>query len=295
MLLACLALGLISCRDTIDPREAGPPKAASQQVASGPVTVLELTCTLSFANGEAGEVRCRSASEYARWLPLNLVKATATETWSFVSSVQNLLAQPIGTLDGTTAVGTKVVITYGPVASAGTGVVSVINSDGTGNFTAPNQPYFNYPQIIAPQEISPSRTWSIHVPNTVTEVTMRVAVSTDFPAAQSVAITPPDSVPDWLSADSSTAGPTHAIGHEFTKNAAIVIFRDSSSLADRQLSIALVGGKVIGGRRALRGSGAYYLWLPDDGTGAQIRAATNKLKALPQVLLAMPMIQLSEM
>ena len=52
---------------------------------------------------------------------------------------------------------------------------------------------------------------------------------------------------------------------------------------------------MIGGRRALHGSGAYYLWLPDDGTGAQIRAATNKLKALPQVLLAMPMTRLSPM
>jgi hypothetical protein len=133
------------------------------------------------------------------------------------------------------------------------------------------------------------------VANTVTEVIMGVAISTDFPAEQNVATSPPDSAPAWLSADSSAAGPTSSIGHEFTKNAAMVIFRDNSSLAERQLAVALVGGKVIGGRQTARGSGAYYLWLPDDGTGAQIRAATQKLKTLPQVELAMPMTHLTEM
>jgi hypothetical protein len=311
VLLACLALGIISCRDTIDPREATPPSQVQQQEASGPVTVLRLTCTFSFPDGAQGEVRCGepgsgmkrvnksvilpASSEYAAWLPYHLVQDTVSETWSFLSVVQNRLAQPIGTLDGTTAVGTKVAVTYGPVASAGTGTVSIIDADGTGNFTAPNQPYFDYPGIVAPQAYSGYRTWKVHVPNTVTEVTMGVAISTDFPAEQDVAITPPDSAPAWLSADSSSADPTYAIGHEFTENAAIVMFSDSSTLGDRQLAIALVGGKVIGGRRARSGSGAYYLWLPDDGTGAQIRAATNKLKALPQVILAMPMIHLSEM
>ena len=90
------------------------------------------------------------ASEYARWLPYYLLKDTVTETWSFLSVVENLLGQPIGTVDGTTAVGTKVAITYGPVASAGSGrvsLVSLMNADGTGNFTAPDQPYFDYPGV----------------------------------------------------------------------------------------------------------------------------------------------------
>jgi hypothetical protein len=166
VLLACLALGIISCRDTIDPREAKPHPQVQEQEASGRITVLRLTCTFSFPGGEQGEVRCGepgsgmkrvsksvilpASSEYAAWLPYYLVKDTVTETWSFLSVVQNLLGQPMGTLDGTTAVGTKVAVTYGPVASAGTGTVSIINADGTGNFTAPNQPYFDYPGIVAP-------------------------------------------------------------------------------------------------------------------------------------------------
>jgi hypothetical protein len=311
MLLACLAVGLISCQDAIDPRETKSPSQVRQQEASGPVTVLRLTCTLSFSNVQQGEVHCgetgagaqgvsRSvvlpvASEYARWLPYYLVKDTVTQTWSFLSVVENLLAQPIGTLDGTTAVGTKVAVTYGPVASAGTGTVSIINADGTGNFTAPNQPYFDYPGIVAPGAYSTYRTWQVHVPNTVTEVTMGVAISTDFPATQSVAMTPPDSVPDWLSADSSAIGPTDSIGFSFTKNAAIVVFHENATLAERQLAVALVGGKVVGGRPSALGSADYYLWLPDDGSGSQLLAATRRLKALPQVSVAMPMIHLSEM
>jgi len=311
MLLACLALGIIACSDTIDPRGGESPAQVQEQEAGDPVTVLRLTCTFSFSNGEQGEVRCgepgselkrvsRSAtlpasSEYAAWLPYYLVKDSVTETWSFLSVVQNLLGQSIGTLDGTTAVGTKVAVTYGPVASAGTGTASLINADGTGNFTAPDQPYLDYPGIVAPGAYSDYRTWKVHVSNTVTEVTMGVAISTDFPAEQNVAAMPPDSVPDWLSADSSAIGPTDSIGFSFTKNAAIVVFEEGATLAERQLAVALVGGRVVGGRPSLHGAGDYLVWLPDDGSGSQLVTATRRLRALPQVRIALPMVHLSEM
>ena len=311
MLLACLAVGLISCRDTIDPREAKPLSQVQQQEGSGPITVLRLTCTFSFSNGAQGEVRCGepgsgmkrvsrseilpASSEYAAWLPYHLVKDTVTETWSFHSVVQNLLGQPIGTLDGTTAVGAKVAVTYGPVASAGTGTVSLLNADGAGTFTAPNQPYFDYPGIVARGSYSTYRTWEVHVPNTVTGVTMGVAISTDFPAEQNVAATPPDSVPSWFSSDTGMVGPTDSIGFRFTKNVVRVIFTDSSTIADRQLAVALVNGNVIGGEPVERGSGVYYLWVADDGTGSQLWTITRRLSALPQVRLAMPIIGLSEM
>jgi hypothetical protein len=58
MLLTCLAVGLISCRDTVDPRESKPDSRVQKQEATGPVTVLELTCRLSFSNGEQGDVHC---------------------------------------------------------------------------------------------------------------------------------------------------------------------------------------------------------------------------------------------
>lgn len=301
MLLTCLALGLISCRDTIDPREAKPPSQVQKQEASGPVTVLRLTCTLSFPNGGQGEVHCGESgagkkgvsqsvilpvvSDYAAWVPYSLVKDTVTETWSFYSVVQNLLAQPIGTLDGTTAVGTKVAVTYGPVASAGTGTVSLINADGTGTFTAPDQPYFDYPGIVAPQAYSTYRTWNVHVPNTVTEVTMGVAISTDFPAVQSVAASPPATTPAWFRDDTSWVnGGLPPDG--FLKNIVSVVFQKGTTLADRQLAVALVNGDVVGGLRWPSGDGYYDLFIEDDGTGTQLREAITKLRALPQVRVA---------
>ena len=131
--------------------------------------------------------------------------------------------------------------------------------------------------------------------NTVTEMTMGVAISTDFPAEQNVAATPPDSVPEWFGSDTGMAGPTDSIGFRFTKNVVRVIFTDSSTIADRQLAVALVNGNVIGGEPVERGSGVYYLWVADDGTGSQLWTITRRLSALPQVRLAMPIIGLSEM
>jgi hypothetical protein len=133
------------------------------------------------------------------------------------------------------------------------------------------------------------------VPNTLTEVTIAVAISTDFPAEQSVASTPPDSIPSWFNSDAGMIGPTDSIGFRFTKNVVRVIFTDSSTLVDRQLAVALVNGKLIGGEPVDRGSGAYYLWVADDGTGSQLWSITRRLSALPQVRLAMPVIALSEM
>ncbi len=185
-------------------------------------------------------------------------------------------------------------VTYGPVASIGTGTVSLINADGTGTFTAPNQPYFGYPGVVAPGAYSAYRAWKVHVANTVTEVIMGVAISTDFPAEQNVAATPPDSIPSWFSSDTGMIGPTGSIGFRFTKNVVLAIFTDSSTLADRQLAVALVNGKVIGGEPVDQGSGAYYLWVEDDGTGSQLWSITRRLSALPRVRLAMPIIGLSE-
>jgi len=311
MLLTCLAVGLISCRDTVDPRESKPDSRVQKQEATGPVTVLELTCRLSFSNGEKGDVHCgepgggasgvsRSVilpwySEYAVWLPFNLVKDTSTQTWTFIASVKNLLAQPIGTLNGTTAVGSKVVVTYGPVATQGTGDVWITNADGTGNFTAPNQPYFNYPWIVQPQQISPYREMKTHVPNTVTEVTIGIAISTDFPATQSVGIVPPDTTPAWIESSASLHAPTDSIPFRFVKNVVRVLFRDNSTLADRQLAVALVGGTVIGGRPFNARTGIYYVYIDDDGSGAQLWHATRRLKTLPQVQLAAPITELAEM
>jgi hypothetical protein len=303
MLLACLALGIIACSDTIDPREAKPPSQVQRQLGSDPVTVLRLTCTFSFANTAHGEVHCgepgselkrvrRSASlpasrKYAAWVPYNLVKDTASEMWSFHSVVQNLLGQPVGTLDGTTAVGSKVVVTYGPVATQGTGDVWIMDADGTGDFTAPNQPYFDYPWIVQPQQMSPYREVKVRVPNTVTEVNIGIAIFTDFPAEQKVARAPPDSSPAWLYADSTISPATASYPSRHVKNIVLLAFDSAASLSDRQLVIAKVGGEVVGGIRFGPDNGLYFVRV-DPGRPEDLFSIIDTLRSLPHVIAATP-------
>ena len=54
-------------------------------------------------------------------------------------------------MNGTTVTGVKVFVTDFHAASERES--SVANADGTGNFTAPNQPYFNYNQIVVANAI----------------------------------------------------------------------------------------------------------------------------------------------
>ena len=135
---------------------------------------------------------------------------------------------------------------------------------------------------MAPGAYSVYRTWNVHVPNTVTEVTMGVAISTDFPAEQNVPPLPPDSRPAWFAHDSGWMNGGCA-PNGFPKNVIAVLFEDSASYSDKQLTVALVNGTVLGGLPYRPGEDGYYYIRIDDGTGSQLRAAASELNALPQV------------
>ncbi|HEX8243299.1 MAG TPA: hypothetical protein VF541_07380, partial [Longimicrobium sp.] len=92
-------------------------------------------------------------------------------------TLQNLAQQAMGTADGTTVAGTRVFFASGPTVTAGTGTVTLANADGTGVFTASNQPYFLYAEILSPYQVSAPKTWRFNVPNTVNRFTFAVYVS----------------------------------------------------------------------------------------------------------------------
>ena len=161
------------------------------------------------------------------------------------------------------------------------------NADGVGTFTAPNQPYFNYNQIVAPNGYTGNKLWKFNVPSTVTAVSMSILISTDFPAEQNVAISPPASVPDGVLADTAVSPATDSVHLPFVRRILQVRFRTSATLADRQLAIAYVNGKVIGGQLdGIGGDGYYYVQIVDDGSGGQLFHASVRLGALPQVEMA---------
>jgi hypothetical protein len=214
------------------------------------------------------------------------VKDTVRQIWSFHAFVHNALQQAIGTLNGQTVTGSKIYVTA-ISATQGTGAVSIINPDGIGNLTAPNQPYFNYDQIVAAGANSNGELWKVSVPNTVTAVNMDILVTTDFPAEQTVTLIPPDTVPAWIHADTNTAPPTDSSPGNYAKRIVIVVFRPTATLTDRQLAIALVNGVVVGGSHTPDGRfGYYYVKVPDDASGNGVPAAIRGLITLPQVQIA---------
>ena len=95
--------------------------------------------------------------------------------------VQNLTSQPLGTSDGTTVSGVRVFFVSGPTVTAGGGVVTIANADGVGTFTATNQSYFEYSEIVAPTAMSTDRTWEWNVPATVVSFSFLVLVDGNMP------------------------------------------------------------------------------------------------------------------
>jgi len=236
------------------------------------------------AAGVSASVIRGDTATYARFLSHGFLKDTVAQTWIFTANVQNLLEQSIGTLNGTTVTGVKVIVAD-VRATDGRGAVSVANADGTGNFTAPNQPYFNYDQIVTPSGYSGNKLWKFNVPNTVTSASMRILISTHFPAEQNVTALPPATRPAWFNDDSSWAGPYH---DDYLKRVITLCFKDGTTLQDRQLAVGYVNGTVVGGEPLSSGDGCYFVKVADDGSGAQLGAAISRLKGLSQVEVAAP-------
>src|SRR5437667_81361 len=91
----------------------------------------------------------------------------------------------MNTADGTTADtgGVKVFFNTGPSVTGGTGTVTVENPDGTGTFTATDQPFFKYSSgaLLYGGVQTPSKTWQFTVPPTVTGFAFTVYVTSQLP------------------------------------------------------------------------------------------------------------------
>ncbi|HEU4454685.1 MAG TPA: hypothetical protein VFR81_16575 [Longimicrobium sp.] len=107
-------------------------------------------------------------------------------------TVQNLMAQALGTTDGAFPApeGVRVFFHSGPVVTEGTGEVSVANADGEATFTSGAQPYFQYAGMLATGSTSAPREWRFEVPSTVVffSFTVFVAAPVAGPEAPSAGI-----------------------------------------------------------------------------------------------------------
>ncbi len=100
-------------------------------------------------------------------------------TLSQVVTVQNLLAQPLGTTNWTTVDANAVrVFMHSPPTNG----VTWTSADGTGTFTASNQQYMLYNEIIPGNGINATaRTWTFNLPTSGTTFTFQVAITTALP------------------------------------------------------------------------------------------------------------------
>jgi hypothetical protein len=182
----CLALFAVSaCSEhmvTAPARLSADPDRASDDV------VVALQCS---AQVKSSSVNCKSASATAAGVSQDViggqnvyVKLTSsnvsynggTEIFQFDATLQNLLIESIGTPDGVVpdASGIRAFFEDGPTVTGGTGVVTVANADGTATFTASNQPYFTYSQVLGHNAVSSAKTWQLNVPATVNAFTFHI-------------------------------------------------------------------------------------------------------------------------
>ena len=111
----------------------------------------------------------------------NVSYDAGTEIFQFDVTVQNLMNEAMGTPDGVVADpdGIQVFFHSGPVTTVGSGTVTVANADGVGTFTATNQPFYAYHNILAKDQVSPAKTWQFSMPPTVTTFKFTLFVETD--------------------------------------------------------------------------------------------------------------------
>ena len=169
----------------------GQPVAPGEPAAVTPAGLQAFDCT----GTTAGTMTCRPATAgtgaalgsmiggqnvYLSLAASNMSYDAGTEIFQMDVTVQNLMNEAIGTPDGVTAdpAGIKVFFYVEPAVSEGAGSIEVM-ADGTEFFTSANQPYYQYPVMLAKDQVSPAKTWQFSLPATVTEFTFQVFVKAE--------------------------------------------------------------------------------------------------------------------
>lgn len=118
-----------------------------------------------------------------RYVTLSSTNQVIADTFAMDVTVRNLLRQPIGTSDGVTADpgGVKVFFVMQPVATGGSGQISIQNPDGYGMFTEAGQPFYRYAGVLGRDATSPPRRWKFVLAPGVTSFRFLVNIAAPVP------------------------------------------------------------------------------------------------------------------
>lgn len=123
---------------------------------------------------------------YTRILPTRVFFNEDTRTLHSWMAVQSLVIQPLGTPDGSSPTGVRVLVTSPPAAAAGRGDVSILNPDGTADGTARGQPYFAYDGILRQWESTTAKRWAFRVEPGVERFEFQLLVDAQIPLPNGV-------------------------------------------------------------------------------------------------------------
>jgi hypothetical protein len=193
------ALALAACVDRDNPAGPVDPIAGPGTLTppAEPVLVQAIDCRVNVrsmlvqcgpvAGGEGAPdyLIVGSQNEYVTLTSTNQNYDPGTGVFTMDVTVRNLIPQPLGTADTMPAMspdpkGVQVFFSTPPMATAGSGDITV-TADGTDEFTASGQDYYQYNTVLEQFEVSPPKTWTFNVPGTVEAFHFGVYVSTAVP------------------------------------------------------------------------------------------------------------------
>ncbi len=165
---------------------------------------------------------------YLKVAPSNA--SAANGTFQFDATVQNLLANALGTGNGTDADAAGVRLFVDGISVTGdSGDVSVANADGSGDFTGSDQPYFQYDEILQPDQVSAAKSLQFAYDPGVTSFTVDFLVSTRAEAKlviNEVMVNPSgttfDSDGEWFEVYNAGTLPIQVQGFKISDSAASV-------------------------------------------------------------------------
>jgi hypothetical protein len=189
LLALSLSLAAAACADGVTGDQAAR-TATSRHVdiyldCTASRTALTTTCT-ERAPGSNGSARFGIYGQnQVKLRSFNVHYDSQSYIYQADIDVQNLLAGKMGTNDGVTITGIKAFHNTGPsitsyVAGADTGTVYVFNPDGYDSFTAPDQPYFEYSEILPQYAITSTKLWQWFISSTVQNFAFTIKVSADL-------------------------------------------------------------------------------------------------------------------
>ena len=192
--LSAVALWVAACSDSAAPTAPTAQFRTELVTCEASVPAGTLTCAssqpqtgrpLQAAPGMSFDLILGGQGALVRLASSGTAYNAGTQAFTSNVTVENLIAQPMNTTNGTTpdAGGIKVFFHSGPTVTGGTGTVTIANADGTGSFTGASQPYFLYSSgaVLASGATTSAKNWQFTVPTTVTTFAFQVFVTTRLP------------------------------------------------------------------------------------------------------------------